>query len=156
MRYAALILGGVLLLALPAQAAHRTESKIRTIQLVSRTVSAKLVVDRAPKGLSKGDKISETSSLRNAVPQFGRPKDALVGSDVAVMTLISAVRTKITVTVTLPGGTIRTAGTVSDDRQKIPVVGGTGVFAGARGMSDVQSLSADDRLALNIYRLRFP
>ena len=155
MRYAALILGGVLLLALPAQAAHRTESKIRTIQLVSRTVSAKLVVDRAPKGLSKGDKISETSR-RNAVPQFGRPKDALVGSDVAVMTLISAVRTKITVTVTLPGGTIRTAGTVSDDRQKIPVVGGTGVFAGARGMSDVQSLSADDRLALNIYRLRFP
>ena len=38
----------------------------------------------------------------------------------------------------------------------IPVVGGTSVFAGARGMSDVQSLSADDRIALNIYRLRFP
>src|SRR5262245_37911270 len=108
------ILVSVLLLALPAQGSPRGESKVQTIRLISRTVKTRVLLDRAPKGASKGDKVWEKSNLRNAVAQLGRPKGALVGSDVAVATLISAARTRLEVTATLPGGKIRAAGTISD------------------------------------------
>jgi hypothetical protein len=156
MRSAPIALACLLMLALPAHAADHPSSTSRTIQVVSKTVSSKLVLDRAPKGLSMGDRVSAKSRLRNAVSQFGRPKNALVGYDVAVFTFISAARVRVKVTATLPGGTIRSAGTVTDLNQTLPVVGGTGNFAGARGTSEVRSLAPSGDPALNIYRLRLP
>src|SRR5262245_46520715 len=116
MRYVAGILGGLLVLASPAQAAHRAESKAQTISLISTTVGARVLRDTAPKGTANtGDKIWDKSRLRNAVAQFGRPKGALVGSDVAVNTILSIepARAKVAGTATLPGGKIRLEGVFS-------------------------------------------
>src|SRR5262245_26291067 len=116
MKYGALILGSLLLLALPANAAQHTESKNQTIRLISETLGTRVVVDRPPKGAaSKGDKISQRSRLRNAVFQFDRPAGTLIGSDVSVATLVSTkpLRAKLKGTVTLPGGTIDIAGAIS-------------------------------------------
>jgi hypothetical protein len=160
MRYV-LVLGSALLLALPAQGAHGTESKTQTIQIVSTTVYARVLLDRAPKHTpTKGDKVWEKSRLRNDVAQFGRPKGALVGSDVGVNTILSnnPPRAKVTGIVTLPGGTMRFEGTLNANatRADIRVVGGTGAFAGARGTLEVRSLTPDGITALNVYRLRLP
>jgi len=159
MRCSALIIGGVLLLALPAQAAHRSDFETQTIRVVSNRLSTRLVLDRPPKGsVNKGDTLSATSRLNNAVNQFGRPKGAVVGTDVWVTTVISftanTLRARIRATVTLPGGTIRLAGTAVETKLDVPVVGGTGAFAGARGTTDV-SIRTDD-VALVTYRLRLP
>jgi hypothetical protein len=141
------------------KAAHRTDSKTQTIELISRTVSQRTLIDREPKGdLSKGDAHVVKSNLRNAVPQFGRGKRALVGTDVATFTVVSLFpsRVRIRLTVNLPRGTLRGDGPVNDISQTIRVVGGTGVFAGARGTAEVRQLAADGDPALNIYRLRLP
>ena len=118
-------------------------------------MAIRTLTDKAPKGTpSKGDVFSMKSVLRNAVAQFGRPKGAVVGSDVAVLTLLSTPRVRFNVTVKLPGGTIRAGGVIGAVGQKIPVVGGTGAFAGVRGSSEVRRLKPD--VALNIYRLQRP
>lgn len=156
MKWLTAIALGALLIALPATAADRTASRTQTITLVSTTVSVRALADKAPKGKpSKGDVLEEKSELRNAVAQFGRPKGALVGSDVAVATLLDTPRVRFTLTVKLPGGTIRAGGVIGMVGQRIPVVGGTGAFAGARGSSEVRRLDGQG-LALNIYRLRIP
>src|SRR5262245_2210945 len=161
MRYGALILGSLLLLALPANAAQRTESKNQTIRLISTTVSSRVVLDRPPKGTpSKGDEIAQRSRLRNAVVQFDRSAGALVGSDVGVATFVSIEppRATLKATATLPGGTIDVAGTIHPGAAQgtIAVVGGTGVFAGARGTVDVRNLTPSGAIARNVYRLRLP
>ncbi len=152
MKWLTPMLIGALLMAMPATAA---QPRTQTITLVSKTMSVRALTDKAPKGTpSKGDVFLERSELRNGVAQFGRPKGALVGSDVAVATLLDTPRLRITITVKLPGGTIRAGGVISVVGQKIPVVGGTGAFADVRGSSEVRRLDGD--LALNIYRLRRP
>ena len=156
MRWLTAILLGALLIALPATAADRTMSRTQTITLVSKTVSVRALADKAPKGEpSMGDVFQEKSELRNAVAQFERPKGALVGSDVAIATLLDTPRVRFALTVTLPGGTIRAGGVIGTVGQRIPVIGGTGVFAGARGTSEVRRLDGQGQ-ALNIYRLRVP
>jgi hypothetical protein len=157
---AAVFVVGVALLALPAQVAQSTDSATRTIRLVSLTVNSRLVVDRPPKGApSKGDVVREESILRNAVPQFGRPKGANVGSDVAIFTVTSArpVRMNVRVTVKLPGGTLRGRARITGTAiPGIRIVGGTGIFAKARGTGTVRDASGSARGVLNIYRLQLP
>jgi hypothetical protein len=150
---------GVLVLALPAQAAHEADSATQTIRLVSMTVGIHTVVDRAPKGVpNKGDAVREESVLSNDVRQFGRPKGAPVGSDVATYTIVSTrpMRMRLKLTVKLPGGTLRgTAQVAGSGFPTIRIVGGTRNFAGARGTGVVRP-RAGGRAALNVYRLRLP
>jgi hypothetical protein len=125
---------------------------IRLISTPGRTVER----DRLPKGLSKGDTLTGTSILRNAIAQFGKTKGAVVGSDSYVFTITTPPQALIKVQVKLPGGTLRVQGRASVAKASIaiPVVGGTGTFAGARGTSEASGLSGGR--SLNVYRLRLP
>jgi Dirigent-like protein len=159
MKWTLAICLSVLLLAVPAQADPRSDSRTQTIRLVSKIVSFRILVNRPPKNADNvGDKVRAKNSLRNAVAQFGRPRGALVGSDVETITVTSVMptRARVTVVVTLPGGTLRVAGPITSSNLVLPVIGGTGDFAGARGTSEVKSLDADGDPALNVYRLRLP
>ena len=149
-----------LLLAVPVQAGRHSESKVMTIRLVSKTVSSRVLVDRAPKDEpSKGDVQRAQLNLRNAVAQLGRPKRALVGTGVAVgsVTSLTPLRVRTELTAKLPGGTIRAAGMyAAQSRLDLPVVGGTGAFAHAGGTLRVDGFSPDALTALMTYRLRLP
>jgi hypothetical protein len=161
MRWLLAIALAAALLALPTQAAQGTSSATRTISLVSKTVNVRLSVDRAPKGLpNKGDVLREESILSNHVPQFGRPKGANVGSDVGLYTVVATgppSRLALKVTARLPGGNLRaTATVVGSAVPKLRVVGGTGVFAGARGTGEAREHNGSRPGVLNVYRLRLP
>jgi hypothetical protein len=158
MRLTLAFLLSLLVLALPAQGARQAGSSTMTIRLVSTTVSLKVVVDLAPKGApNPGDVVSARSILRNAVAQFGKAKSATVGSDVGTFTIVAATVSDVKVTTKLPGGTIRSSGRVRDARtQAIRVIGGTGIFAGARGTNEVRTLNAAAGRASNVYRLQLP
>ena len=155
---ASALMASLCVVALPAQGARRAESETVTIRLISVTTQIKVLTDRAPKRqLSIGDVLLAKSILRNEIPQFGRPKGAQVGSDTATVTLVSPTQTDVRVAVTLPGGTIKTSGrTRQGGTRTIPVVGGTGTFAGARGTSEVIGVAGSRDTARNIYRLRLP
>jgi hypothetical protein len=150
----------LVLLTVPAQASNDSGSKTQTIRVVSKVVDVRLLVNRPPKDFGDvGDKLQVKNRLRNAVAQFGRPRGALVGSDVQTVTVnsVTPTRVRMTVAVTLPGGTLRVAATLTSNRQALlPVVGGSGDFAGARGTSDVIPINGVANSALNIYRLRLP
>jgi hypothetical protein len=150
---------GVCVAAFPAQGAHHGASRAMTIRLISVNTDFRVLVDRAPKQeLSKGDVLWAKSVLRNDVPQFGRPKGARVGGDTGTLTLVSAKLTDVKVAAKLPGGTLMASGRIPWEQggsDLIPVVGGTGDFAGARGT--VEAIDLDDGLRTrNIYRLRLP
>ena len=149
------VLLGVLLLPLPAAAARNTADATLTIRLIS-TAGRITYRDRAPQGPSKGDVISGPSVLRNAVKQFGRPKGAVVGHDYEVITLATATTGTLSAKVYLPGGTLRVRGrwTSKTNAETVPVVGGTGRYANARGTSYVRDLSG--KRSLNVYHLRIP
>jgi hypothetical protein len=159
MKWTLAICLSILLLAVPAHAGHRSDSKTQTIRLISNSVSVKMLRDSPPKNQpTVGDKIWAKSILRNAVAQFGRRQGAVVGSDMGVITVTSVkpLRGRIKITVTLPRGTLRVAGNVTASFQGAPVVSGTGDFAGARGSVEVRNLEPDGDPALNVYRLRLP
>jgi hypothetical protein len=140
---------------IPAQGA---DSKAMTIRVTSTTTALEVVKDRAPTNvLSAGDVIRARSTLRNAAAQFGRPKGAVVGRDVGVVTLVSSTEGNVKVTTSLPGGTIRSSGKDTPvPNQSLRVIGGTGTFAGARGVLEVRTLDLRSRRALNVYRLQLP
>src|SRR5688572_16016107 len=109
-----------------------------TIRLISTPGAESELRDRPPFGDSKGDFFRETSILRNAVPQFGRPKGARVGTDDFTLTFLSRTRRRLTGVTELPD----------------PVVAGTGAFKGARGMLHLRALSGNR--TLNVYQLTLP
>jgi hypothetical protein len=141
--------------AIPAQGAY---SRAMTIRLTSTTTALELVRDREPtNALSTGDVLRARSTLRNAAAQFGRPKGAVVGKDVGVVTMVSSSEGSVKVTASLPGGTIRSSGRDTPiPNQSLRVIGGTGRFAGARGVVEVRALDVRSRLALNVYRIQLP
>jgi hypothetical protein len=144
-----------LAVALPAQAAPDAQSQAITIRLVSITTQVVARKDVAPKQrVSKGDVFWQRSQLLNAVAQFGKPKGALVGSDTGTLTVVSATAVHSTGTAVLPGGTIRFAGRASGTSgSTIPVTGGTGRYAGARGELALGPLDARGARTSNVYRL---
>ena len=83
---------------------------------------------------TKGDTISGTSILRNAVRQFGKPKGARVGTSSGVIVTLSARRARDDGVARFPGGTVHIHGVGKiDSNPKVPIVGGTGRFDGATG-----------------------
>ena len=128
-----------------------------TIRVISVMPKSAMLTDKAPKNqLSPGDIFRVKSVLRNEVAQFGRAKGAVIGSDTGVYTMVSKGKVntfRMTVTATLPGGTVRVQGLVGGGRL-VPVVGGTGAFAGARGVTSVRDES--NTRSRNTYRLQLP
>ena len=127
-----------------------------TLRLIARVVSSR-VVDSPPKNVpNKGDVVYLREALSNQVPQFGKPKGALVGHDDYVGTILSATRAKVRVRVTLPGGTLTVAGSIANtgtNNGVVPVTGGTGRFAHARGTCSVRDRGS---YSLTVYRLQLP
>jgi hypothetical protein len=114
--------------------------------------------DVAPKGASKGDWGKGTTRLLNAVRQFGKKANAVVGHDTGTFRLQSARSATATGKAWLPGGTIRFGGKITFLGQGgivIPVTGGTGIFAGVRGELLVAP-TRNTKRSLNVYRLIYP
>jgi allene oxide cyclase-like protein len=118
-----------------------------TIVVTSVSLSAK-TTDVAPKGTSKGDTVVFRDRLLNA-------KGAVVGSDRGTMTFTSARTATFSGEAVLPGGTVRLRGAVVSvgTSLAIPVSGGTGRFAKAKGYVVV---GPGDKRALNTYTLTIP
>jgi Dirigent-like protein len=135
--------------------ARPSDASTMTIRLVVVPVSSRTVDVEPRNQINPGDKIYGESVLRNAVPQFGRPRGAVVGRDSEVGTLVSSRALVLTGVARLPGGTLRLKGkqTLNDVAFSIPVVGGTGRFARARGKCQVQVHGAT---ITNTYRLVLP
>ena len=151
----------VIVVAVPAQAGLHTPSATLTIRLTSTAADARFLIDRVPKGYpNTGDVVRETSTMRNAIAQFGRPKGAVVGHDTWLVTFVIPPLTKLEVKATarLPGGTIRAAGTISGVQTTgtLHVVGGTGSYAQARGTVSMRNLNTSGSRGLNVYRLQLP
>lgn len=146
----------LLVLVLPAQAAPEAGTSSVTFRLISVPTSFRRL-DGPPKGvLNKGDVLYVSSRLRNGYTQFGRPKGAVVGSDVWVLTALAKRGWSfVTARVKLPGGTLQLRGRLhtSQSIRVLPVVGGTGRFANARGTCEARERIGD---AVNDYQLRLP
>jgi hypothetical protein len=145
----------LLVFATAAVAAPAAEAKKVTVAVTSVSLSVK-PTDVAPTGTSKGDTIEYRDRLLNAKAQFGRAKGAAVGSDRGTMTFTSAHAARFSGVAVLPGGTLRLEGKVIALPNKslaIPVTGGTGRFAKAKGFLLV---GPGTKRALNTYTLTLP
>jgi hypothetical protein len=144
------LLAGVALVSGPSAPAAVTKTLV--IRLRSITVGSSYS-DRAPKGPSTGDVFRGRFRLFNVVPQFGRKAGAAVGTEHSTLTFTSSTSATIGGVVALPGGTLvyRGAGRIGSSTP-IPVVGGTGRFARARGTLVVGNGTSP----LNTYRLTLP
>jgi hypothetical protein len=122
----------------------------RVIKVISVTTS--YVEHRHPPAGAAGDTATTTDKLLNAIPQFGRAKNAVVGSDSAKATFLRGGGMRLCGVARFPTGTIRICGAARAGRggYSLPVVGGTGAFAQAQGTVFV---SGSDRRSLNVYDL---
>lgn len=135
-----------------------TGPRTTTIRVLASVTKA-TPVDIPPRNVqNKGDRVFVESQLRNAVPQFGRPKGSIVGIDYSTITYVSSTKRLVSVQITLPGGGLRLRGTLNVSNPnalvKIPVIGGTRDFEGATGYSEARSASGEQ--TLNVYHLRLP
>jgi hypothetical protein len=157
----ALLVALLVVAATNASASVARAERSLTLRLIS-TPTSQSVVDVAPNTayqgqLTRGDAVRGTSALANAVRQLGKAKGIRVGNDGFVITVGTPPNARITVHVTLPGGTLSASGLVRlgyDGEQTIQVVGGTGTFEGARGT--VSSSGLPDGRSSNVYALRLP
>jgi hypothetical protein len=154
--YVALVRRRLILAAALALTCAATASGAGTKTMVIRLKSVTVAVstnDVAPKGPSRGDTYLGRFRLLNVVPQFGRKAGAAVGTEHSRLELTSATAAVLHGVVALPGGTIVYGGKGSlGSSARVPVVGGTGVFARARGTLAVGSGTSP----LNTYRLTLP
>lgn len=133
--------------AATASARHLVVIKVKSLTLVGT------VKDVPPKGLSKGDRYTGQDKLVNLIEQFGRKAGALIGTDSSTLTLTGATTGCVTGVAKLPGGTISIKGCARlGVGVPIPVVGGTGAFAGARGTMTAGPGNSPP----NTYRLSLP
>jgi hypothetical protein len=154
MRRLGLLLICSLLFILPAAVGQAGPRKTLTIKLRS-VVQTTTANDVEPKGPSAGDRVTVTDRLYNLVAQFGKPKGALVGRDTATVTVLAGNQgVDVRGVTTLPRGTIRTRGRISFGASgwRVPVVGGSGRFSGARGSVAVDEPPTRGH-ARNIFRL---
>jgi hypothetical protein len=98
-----------------------------------------------------------TDKLYNLVPQFGKPKGALVGSDSGTLKKTGTISFSFRGVVRLPGGTLAVKGLVIGGERvsNLDVAGGTGRFAGARGIVVIREMGGQGR-ASNIFHLTLP
>lgn len=129
----------------------------RVIRLISIGTAPPVEVDKPPAGPSVGDTQKQSSRLLNAAPQFGKPKGAVVGKDSGTIRLVGPDQATFTGTTRLPGGTLRLSGRIVfvNNGFVVAVVGGTGVFNGAKGTVRVTA-TADENKSLNVYTLTYP
>jgi hypothetical protein len=151
-----LVVAAVVPLSLPAffcaASAPAAATKTMVIRLQSVTVTTS-VKDVPPKGPSKGDVYTGRFRLLNVVPQFGKKAGAAVGTERSSLTLTSRTAAVIRGVVDLPGGTLVYSGRGTlGSSSPIPVIRGTGQFAGAHGTLTVGSGTSP----LNTYRLTLP
>jgi hypothetical protein len=138
--------------ATTSAAAPRAKETAVTIRVRS-VVSARSEHDAPPRGASAGDRIVFTDALLNAARQFGRGRNARVGTDRWTMTFTSAHSARLAGEAVLPDGKIRFAGPLTPDANQevtVPVVGGTGRYAHASGVLVVGSGTSS---SVNVYRL---
>jgi hypothetical protein len=141
------VAGSVALVIVPAASAKTT-----TITVVSNTVTLR-TNDIGPTGASKGDTVVYRDRLVNAVPQFGKKKGALVGTDTGTLTFTGAHTATFKGTAHLPGGTLRISGDVytsTTHELVFQVTSGTGAYAGKTGTLTV---GTGKNHVLNTYRL---
>ena len=154
-----------LALALPAAASNDAAAKSVTIRVLVAPAT-KSITDVAPKTFratgdyTRGDTVKVTLTLRNYVRQFGKPKGARVGTSRLVATALSSQKVRGDIVTKFPAGTVhaRGVGALSIDEgstpPKVPIIGGTGIYAGATGFVEGRPLASGAHL--NIYRLQVP
>jgi hypothetical protein len=150
-------LAGAAIIAAVLTPAATSASPPSIVRVISITTSESRV-DVPPRRASAGDRERSTSLLFNAGAKFGKPKGAVIGSDRSTMTLISPTSARLKVVATLPGGTVTANGRLIEAASggvSIPVVAGTGVFAGARGTLTILRPTGP-KTVVNIYRLSYP
>jgi hypothetical protein len=158
-RAAVLVAPVSLVMALPAAASDAAAARSVTIRVLVVPVTRGMN-DVPPKTMglgeyTRGDTIRGTSILRNAVPQFGKAKGARVGTSSFVITALSSQTARDDTVARLPGGTVHGRGVARiDPNPKVPIVGGTGRYAGATGVVEGQVLANGDQL--DILRLHVP
>jgi hypothetical protein len=147
-------------MALSAAASEAVTAKSVTIRVYVEEVTQS-IKDVPPKTFAltreytKGDTIRGTEILRNAVPQFNKPKGANVGTDRYVIIAVAWQKVRVDFVTRFPGGTVHAHGEgKAGSKPKVPVVGGTGLYAGATGSIEGQHLASGEKL--NIYRLQIP
>ena len=159
LRAAALLAAVSLVMALPAAASDAVAAKSVTIRVLVIPVT-RSIKDVPPKTINlgkwtKGDTITGTSILRNAVAQFGKPKGARVGTSSFVIVTLSSRRARDDAVARLPGGTVHAHGVGEiGPNPKVPIVGGTGRYAGATGFVEGRVLPSGQQL--DTLRLRVP
>jgi hypothetical protein len=159
-RTAVVLAFGSLALAMPATTSDAATDKALTIRVYVEEVTQS-VKDVPPKTLilrrvyTKGDTISGTETLWNAARQFDKPIGAKVGSDRYVITGVKDNWVRADFVTRLPGGSVHAHGEGEPGvNAEVPVVGGTGVYAGATGVAVGRHLANGKKL--NTYRLQLP
>lgn len=158
LRAAVLLASASLLVALPAAISDAASTKSVTIRVLVQPVT-RSIKDVPPKTLnlgeySKGDTIIGTSILRNYVRQFGKPKGARVGTSHGVTMALSSQTARTDAVARFPGGTVHARGEGEiGPTTRVPIVGGTGVYAGATGVVEGSHLASG--VTLEVLRLRF-
>jgi hypothetical protein len=161
LRAAALLASLSLVGALPAAASGTAAAKSVTIRVFVKPVTRSFK-DVAPKThamtgeYTRGDTLSGTSVLRNAVRQFGKPNGARVGTSRFVMTGLSSRRFTWDGVASVPGGTLHARGVMGEiaGNPTVAIVGGTGLYAGATGVVEGHLLA--NGVQLDIIRLQVP
>jgi hypothetical protein len=160
LRAAVLLASVSLVMALPAAGSEAAVAKSVTIRVLVMPVT-RTIKDVPPKTFkvtgewSKGDTFSGTSILRNAVSQFGKPKGARVGTSSFTDIALSSQMVRTDGVARLPGGTLHIRGVAPiGPTVKLPVVGGTGIYAGATGVVEGRHLANGD--TLDVCRLQVP
>ena len=143
LRVILLLTGVVLCVLLPAAGQARS----------ARTMDIKVV--SVLSGYSQsGKSLRMTDKLYNLVPQFGKPKGALVGSDSGTLKRAGHISLSFTGIARFPGGTLNVRGQVvaGETVSNLTIAGGTGRFAGARGVVVIREMGGKGRAA-NIFHL---
>ena len=158
LRAAALLASASLVIALPAAASAAAAAKSVTIRVYAKDVTQS-IKDVPPKTLvgfeyTKGDTIRGTEILRNAVRQFDKPKGADVGTDRYVIVAVAYQKVRVDFVVRFPGGTVHAHGEGKPGSGEVPIVGGTGLYAGVTGVAAGRHLANGQKL--NIYRMQIP
>jgi hypothetical protein len=159
-RAAVLLASVALVMALPGAASDAATTRSFTIRVyVSRATQS--IKDVPPRTFrlgheyTKGDTIRGTDTLRNAVRQFDKPKGANVGTDRYVFIAVAWQKVRVDFVARFPGGTVHAHGEGKiGSEPELPIVGGTGLYAGATGVVEGRHLANGAKL--NIYRLQIP